>query len=194
MTLWVRLRWKLWKRAYSQELTAAVLATSISLVLKREMGLSLIPFHYWTDSQVVLGYLNNEKVRYKRFVAIRIFIISAHSRASTSLRLPPAAQRPVFLKTGTPHFPSKILGWHCCFTLMGHRRWKGSSACGTDPKNCRPCEGWPPRLWTISFVMIFLPGSPSGSGGPSRITRHRHSSPVASNPSAKVRFQELCTW
>ena len=59
------------------ELVAAVLATSLSLVIRKEMNLQDCPLFFWTDSLVVLGYLHNENARYKMFVANRVsFIVS----------------------------------------------------------------------------------------------------------------------
>ena len=59
------------------ELVAATLATSLSLVIRKEMNLDDCNIFYWTDSLVVLGYLRNEKTRYKVFVSNRVsFIVS----------------------------------------------------------------------------------------------------------------------
>ena len=59
------------------ELVAAVQATSLYIVLRREMNLRDCQLFFWTDSLVVLGYLNNQQARYRMFVANRIsFIVS----------------------------------------------------------------------------------------------------------------------
>ncbi|KAI5085315.1 hypothetical protein C0J45_23790, partial [Silurus meridionalis] len=54
------------------ELTAAVVATRIGDLLKRELELEGIREYYWTDSKVVLGYINNDAKRFHVFVANRI--------------------------------------------------------------------------------------------------------------------------
>ena len=57
------------------ELTAAVLSIKISQLIKRELELNYktsIRKHFSTDSQVVLGYINNESKRFKVFVANRV--------------------------------------------------------------------------------------------------------------------------
>ncbi|KAG1929509.1 hypothetical protein F2P79_022940 [Pimephales promelas] len=54
------------------ELSAAVVATKIGNLLKRELELDDICEYYWTDSKVVLGYINNEARRFHVFVANRV--------------------------------------------------------------------------------------------------------------------------
>lgn len=54
------------------ELTAALLSTKISSSLKRELDLTKTKETFWTDSQVVLGYLNNDARRFHVFVANRV--------------------------------------------------------------------------------------------------------------------------
>ncbi|XP_026015330.1 uncharacterized protein LOC113016608 [Astatotilapia calliptera] len=54
------------------ELTAAVISVKTSNVLKEELGYADIEEHFWTDSKVVLGYINNEARRFHTFVANRI--------------------------------------------------------------------------------------------------------------------------
>ena len=54
------------------ELTAAVTATKMSQLLKRELRYEQLHHVYWTDSRVVLGYIANETSRYHIFVANRI--------------------------------------------------------------------------------------------------------------------------
>ena len=56
----------------SLELTAATLSIKMSQLIKRELELNdwtSIREHFWTDSQVVLGYINNESKSFKVFVA-----------------------------------------------------------------------------------------------------------------------------
>ncbi|XP_062844382.1 uncharacterized protein LOC134303055 [Trichomycterus rosablanca] len=54
------------------ELSAAVVAVRISDVLKRELELECLQEFFWTDSMVVLGYINNEARRFHVFVANRV--------------------------------------------------------------------------------------------------------------------------
>lgn len=57
------------------ELTAAVLSVKVSLFLKRELNLLIDREYFWTDSKVVLGYINNETRRFHVYVANRVQII-----------------------------------------------------------------------------------------------------------------------
>ena len=61
------------------ELTAATLSVKISKLIREELQYSIDKEYFWTDSQVVLGYLQNESKRFKIFVANRIQIIKEHS-------------------------------------------------------------------------------------------------------------------
>ena len=54
------------------ELTAALVSARIGSQLKRELDLDKVEEHYWTDSEVVLGYLKNEGKRFHTFVANRV--------------------------------------------------------------------------------------------------------------------------
>ena len=53
----------------SLELAAAVLSTKMSRLVKKELGSDYIAEYYWTDSQVVIGYLRYTQKRFKVFVA-----------------------------------------------------------------------------------------------------------------------------
>ncbi len=61
------------------ELTAAVVSTRVSSLLS---GILEYDFDetYWTDSKVVLGYINNDSRRFKTFVANRVQAIRNHSQ------------------------------------------------------------------------------------------------------------------
>ncbi|XP_039547061.1 uncharacterized protein LOC120492841 [Pimephales promelas] len=54
------------------ELTAAVISAAVSSTLKEELALRVDREYFWTDSQVVLGYINNEARRFHVFVANRV--------------------------------------------------------------------------------------------------------------------------
>ena len=53
------------------ELTAATVATKVGYVLYKELQINDVKEFYWTDSQVVLSYLSNERKRFHTFVANR---------------------------------------------------------------------------------------------------------------------------
>lgn len=54
------------------ELTAAVISVAVSSMLKEELELRVDEEYFWTDSQVVLGYVSNEARRFHVFVANRV--------------------------------------------------------------------------------------------------------------------------
>ncbi|XP_031554426.1 uncharacterized protein LOC116291397 [Actinia tenebrosa] len=54
------------------ELTAAVCSTRISQQIHRELDYRVNRDFYWTDSKVVLGYINNESRRFHVFVSNRV--------------------------------------------------------------------------------------------------------------------------
>ena len=51
------------------ELQAATLAARQNTLLRKELGLDLRPSTFWTDSTIVLQYINNVEARYHTFVA-----------------------------------------------------------------------------------------------------------------------------
>ncbi|XP_039904599.1 uncharacterized protein LOC120744346 [Simochromis diagramma] len=54
------------------ELSSAVTSVRIADVIKRELDIQNLQEYYWTDSQVVLAYINNDAKRFHTFVANRI--------------------------------------------------------------------------------------------------------------------------
>ena len=62
------------------ELTAAALSIKVSVMLRRELAIHpTIKEYFWTDSEVVLGYVNNDAKRFKIFVANRVQLIRENS-------------------------------------------------------------------------------------------------------------------
>lgn len=54
------------------ELTAAAVSAAVSNILRQELELKIDQEFFWTDSQVVLGYIKNEARRFHVFVANRV--------------------------------------------------------------------------------------------------------------------------
>ncbi|KAL7882808.1 hypothetical protein SRHO_G00004660 [Serrasalmus rhombeus] len=54
------------------ELSSAVTSVRNGDVVKRELDVKILQEYYWTDSKVVLGYINNDAKRFHTFVANRI--------------------------------------------------------------------------------------------------------------------------
>lgn len=54
------------------ELSAAVVAARTSVMLRNELEISDLKERFWTDSKVVIGYVNNDAKRFHVFVANRI--------------------------------------------------------------------------------------------------------------------------
>ena len=61
------------------ELTAATLSVKISKMLKNELDIHIDDEIFWTDSKVVLGYINSDACRFKVFVANRVQQIRDHT-------------------------------------------------------------------------------------------------------------------
>lgn len=54
------------------ELSAAVAAARMSVLLRNELEIDGLQEYFWTDSKVVLGYINNDAKRFHAFEANRI--------------------------------------------------------------------------------------------------------------------------
>ena len=62
------------------ELTAATLFIKVSTILRRKLAIHpTIKEYFWTDSEVVLGYVSNDPKRFKIFVANRVQLIQENS-------------------------------------------------------------------------------------------------------------------
>ena len=66
------------------ELTAALVSVKVSTILHKELDFEKIVDIYWTDSKVVLGYINNEARRFHIFVANRVQQIRDESTLATT--------------------------------------------------------------------------------------------------------------
>lgn len=64
------------------ELQAACKAASLALVIIRALNLGVSPVYYWTDSMIVIGYISNQKRRFRTFVANRVSAIRSSTECS----------------------------------------------------------------------------------------------------------------
>ena len=62
------------------ELTAAALSIKVSTILRRELTIHpTIKEYFWTDSEILLGYVNNNTKRFKISAANRVQLIRENS-------------------------------------------------------------------------------------------------------------------
>ena len=61
------------------ELTAAVVSAKVGVMLQEELNYSNLKQYFWTDSKVVLGYINNDAKRFHTFVANRVQMIRSNT-------------------------------------------------------------------------------------------------------------------
>ena len=61
------------------ELTAASLSVKVGYMLESKLSFEELSEVYWTDSQLVLGYINNDTKRFHVFVANRVQLINNHT-------------------------------------------------------------------------------------------------------------------
>ena len=57
------------------ELTAAVVSAKVGVMLQEELNYANLKQFFWSDSKVVLGYINNDAKRFHTFVANGVQII-----------------------------------------------------------------------------------------------------------------------
>ena len=62
------------------ELTAAVISVNVATMLKNEMNYENLECKYYSDSEVVLGYINNEARRFHAYVGNRVQHIRDRSK------------------------------------------------------------------------------------------------------------------
>ena len=61
------------------ELTAATVSVKVGAMLRRELDVEDLKQTFWSDSQIVLGYITNEARRFRTFVANRVQLIRDNS-------------------------------------------------------------------------------------------------------------------
>ena len=54
------------------ELAATALSVRMAGIIKKELAIDLVSEYFWTDSQVVIGYIRNTQRKFKTFVANRV--------------------------------------------------------------------------------------------------------------------------
>ena len=64
------------------ELQAAVLCTSLESSISKALSIQLLPTSFWTDSMIVLGFINNTQRRFHTYVSNRINKIRQRSDPS----------------------------------------------------------------------------------------------------------------
>ena len=57
------------------ELSTAVLSVKLDETIRNALNLDLLPSIFWSDSQIILAYINNETKRFKVFVGNRVSLI-----------------------------------------------------------------------------------------------------------------------
>ena len=77
------------------KMTAATVSIKMLQLVKKELELNnvtSIKEHFWTDSQVVLGHINNESKRFKVFVANRVQLNRDNSNTNQWMLIPKVIQ------------------------------------------------------------------------------------------------------
>jgi len=69
---------------------AATLAVKLDALVKREMDIPVQKTVFWTDSSIVLQYINNDTKRFHTFVANRIAVIRGASEPDQWRHIPSA--------------------------------------------------------------------------------------------------------
>ena len=70
------------------EPTAAVLSVKIACLLKKELNFWEVHHYFWTDSKEVIGYIMNDKRRFKTFVAYQIYKIKEKTNVDQLSSIP----------------------------------------------------------------------------------------------------------
>ena len=86
------------------ELQAAVLATRMFKMLREELELNISTTYLWTDSEIVLHYLRNERRRLQTFVANRVEEIKEHTLLEDWHHVPGSLNLADFVARNEPVF------------------------------------------------------------------------------------------
>ena len=70
------------------ELNAAKLAVVLYLKLNKELTLGWSNTYFWSDSSIVLSYINSDSTRFQRFVTNRVSFIRTHSSVQQWYHIP----------------------------------------------------------------------------------------------------------
>ena len=71
------------------ELTVAVVSAKVAVMVQKELNYVNMKQYFWTDSKVVLGYINNDAKRFHTFVANRVQVIRSRLISKNGDRLIP---------------------------------------------------------------------------------------------------------
>ena len=89
------------------ELCAAVDATKSTQYIRSELDLIVNSIQYYSDSNVVIGYLNNTTKRFSRYVASRIHVVLTHTSA-VQWKYISTTKNPADIAT-RPHTPTELV-------------------------------------------------------------------------------------
>ena len=109
------------------ELQAAALATRMFKMLREELELNIFRTYLWTDSEIVLHYLRNEKRRLQTFVANRVEEIKEHTLVEDWHHVPGPLNPAVYVSRGMS--PSSLTADH---------RWLRGPDFLWKPETCWP--------------------------------------------------------
>ena len=102
------------------ELTAAVTSVQLKPMLEKEMTLPVETHKFFTDSMVVLGYLNNKTKEFQLFVTNRLHFILAHSKSTD------------WSYVNTKDNPADLCSRGCSVTELLHSNWLTGPLVETD--------------------------------------------------------------
>lgn len=160
------------------ELTAAVISVSISNVLREELRIVDVKEYFWTDSKVVLGYINNDAWRFHTFIANRVQKMR-HSTNPQQWRYVPTDENPadgasrgkiVNELLASNWFTGPMFLWQREMptvsdavpelSIRDPEVKKGTSPANKNQRNKEPCQ---PSVQVLIMVLSYQSRSPSAS-------------------------------
>ena len=116
------------------ELCTAVVAVKMDCVVRRELDIDLLPSTFWSDSSIVLSYINSDTKRFKIFVGNRITLIRENTVPEQWKHVPGTRNPADVLSRGcTAHaLPSE---WHTGPIFLSQHK-----------------DSWPSRVFTADEI------------------------------------------
>ena len=112
------------------ELQAAVLAAKVEAMLLSELDIALLPSRFWSDSEIVLKYINNSSRRFHTFVANRVSTICEVSDPSQWYHIPGSDNPADIISRGSKITSRNFDHWfHGPQFLRTHKSEWGTSSC-----------------------------------------------------------------